>query len=94
MIYILTAVTTALAVAIVCLSIGYARTKRAHEQKVGALNAVIAELLVLNKHQIDQLRLSDELKEKLAGARLSIDRDVLAVQSDLVAVLSKNGSIE
>ncbi len=94
MIYFLTAVIIVLTAAIVALSIDFRYAKVQHRQKVDELNHIIVQLMSSNDAQLSQLRLSDELKDKLNEARESIDKDLMAIQHDLVGTLSKNGLID
>jgi uncharacterized coiled-coil protein SlyX len=90
MIYILIAIIILLSAAIVALSIDFKRAKQSHQQKINELNYVIAELVISNDSQQGQLKISDDLREKLRTAKEKIDRDLLAMQYDFVEILSEN----
>ena len=90
MIYILIAIIVLLSVAIVCISIDFKRTKHDHKKKVTELNYVIVGLAANSDNQLGQLRLSDEIKEKLVAARETIDKDMMDMQYDFVKTLSEN----
>ncbi|HLA55687.1 MAG TPA: hypothetical protein VK623_06285 [Flavobacterium sp.] len=90
MIYILMFIIVCLCAAIVCLTIDFKKAKSRHELKIGELNYAIVQMMASNDSQLGQLKLSDELKEKLKTARETIDKDMLAMQYDFVETLSKN----
>lgn len=94
MIYILIAIISLLTVAIVGLSISFSKAKRDHAQKVDELQYVIVQLTAHNQDQLDKLKLSDTLREKLDAARETIDKDLMAMQYDFVATLSKNNLVD
>jgi len=90
MIYILVAIILILIATIVTLSINFSKTKSMHAQKVEELQYVIVQLTAHNDNQIGQLKLSDELRDKLNAFRETLDKDLMAMQYDFVETLSKN----
>ncbi|RZJ30933.1 MAG: hypothetical protein EOO48_03620 [Flavobacterium sp.] len=94
MIYILIALIALLTAVIVGLCINFSKAKRSHAQKVGELQYVIVQLTAHNDEQIDKLKLSDALREKLQTARETIDKDLISMQYDFVETLAKNNLIK
>jgi len=94
MIYFLVAIIVLLAGAFIYISIDFKRTKLNHEKTVAELNFVIIRLIDNQKSQLSQLKLSDDMKEKLTKAREVIDKDLLAMQYDYLDILSKNNLLE
>ena len=70
MTYIFISIIVLLSLCIVWLSINYRHTRRKYDSKVGELNLMIVALNEIAERQSGQLRLSDELHEKiiLAGS--------------------------
>lgn len=93
MIYLLIAVIVLLSLTIVVLSVNFRKARLSHDHKVNELQYVIVQLTADNHEKLAQLKLSDELREKLHFAREKIDRDILAMQHDFIDTLSKNDLI-
>lgn len=69
------------------------RNKTRHKSRILELEHVIFKLKEEQKNQSKNLKLSEELKEKLQEARITIDKDIMELQYDLVAIVSKNNLI-
>jgi hypothetical protein len=67
----------------------FKENKKIHSEKIINLQNVIFDLLQEQKQQSLHLKLSDELKNKLLEARISIDENIMDLQHDLVSVISK-----
>lgn len=67
----------------------FERNKKIHSEKITTLQNVIFDLLQEQKQQSLHLKLSDELKNKLLEARISIDENIMDLQYELVSVISK-----
>ena len=61
-----------------------------HQRKISELKTVISNLLVEQNVQSSNLIISDELKNKLKDARITIDENIMELQYDLVSIVSKN----
>ena len=61
-----------------------------HQRKILELKTVISNLLVEQNVQSSNLIISDELKNKLKDARITIDENIMELQYDLVSIVSKN----
>jgi hypothetical protein len=90
MIYLLIAIIVLLSLTIVVLSINFRRAQLGHNKKVGEMQHIIVQLTADNDEKLAKLKLSDDLRQKLHATREQIDRDVMAMQYDLVATLVKN----
>ena len=90
MIYICTIIIVLLSVAIVMLSIGFRKSKMSHRQNIGELNYAMTKLSADNESKISQLHLSDEINRKLFSTREQIDKDIMAIQTELMEILAKN----
>lgn len=94
MIYLLTIIIVLLSIAIVTLSVNFRKAKLSHREKVAELRFALVQLTADNEHKLAQLQLSDDLKNKLQATREKLDKDLVAVQYDLVEILSKNSLID
>lgn len=94
MIYLLIAIIVLLSLTIVVLSINFRKAQLSHNLKVSELQYAIVQLMADNEGRLAQLKLSDELKEKLQSAREKLDRDLMVVQHDLVEKLVHNGLVD
>ena len=90
MIYICTIIIVLLSVAIVMLSIGFRKSKLSHRQKIGELNYAMTKLTIDDENKISQLHLSDEINRKLFSTCEQIDKDIMAIQAELIEILVKN----
>ena len=93
MIYLLITIIVLLCLTIVVLSINFRREQLSHNEKVNELHDVIVQLTLDSEQRLTQLKISDELRQKLHSAREKIDRDVLALQHDFIETLFKNNLI-
>ena len=89
MIYVLISIIVLLSLAIVALSIDLRRTRLRHQRHVAELQFAIVQLTENNAHQLQQIKLSDELRKRLMAARHAIDRDLMDVQHDMAQALAK-----
>lgn len=94
MIYLLTIIIILLSIAIVTLSVNFRKTKLSHQEKVAELRYALVQLTANNEHGMAQLQLSDDLKDRLQATREKLDKDLMAVQYDLVEILSKNSLLD
>jgi len=94
MIYALISVIIALCVAIAALSLDSRRTRLRHERHVAELQYAIVQLTADNDDQLRQIRLSDDLRQKLINARHALDRDLMEVQHDMVETLSRHNLLD
>lgn len=65
-----------------------------HQRKILELKTVISNLLVEQNVQSSNLIISDELKNKLKDARITIDENIMELQYDLVSIVSKNNLLK
>lgn len=65
-----------------------------HQRKISELKTVISNLLVEQNVQSSNLIISDELKNKLKDARITIDENIMELQYDLVSIVSKNNLLK
>lgn len=94
MICLLTIVIVLLSIAIVALSVSFRKARLSHQEKVAELRFALIQLTATNQHGTAQLQLSDELKGKLQSTREKLDKDLMAIQYDLVGILSKNSLLD
>lgn len=94
MIYVLIAIIVLLSVTIVVLSINFRKAQLAHHRKVSEMQYVITQLTANSDDKLAQLELSDELRQTLRAAREKIDREMVAIQHDLVGKLVQNGLVD
>lgn len=94
MIYIL-AITILLLMGVIVFQMAlFARSRRRHEQKMEVLRQVVVELANSNAERQHQVRLSDELLQKLRKANVAISHDIASMVKDFVDTLSRNDLLE
>jgi hypothetical protein len=93
MIYLLIAIIILLSLTIVVLSVNFRKAQLSHHKKVGELQFTLVQMTADNNDTRVRLELSESLKSTLRLAREKIDRDVMAIQHDLVETLAKNNLI-
>lgn len=72
----------------------FSKTKRRHEQRMQALQGVVARLTHNCELREQQARLSEELLRKLRVANNSISAEIAALIKDFVGRLSDNDLID
>lgn len=90
MIYLLIAIIVLLSLTIVVLSINFRQAQLSHNVKVSELKNTIVQLSADSDIKRDQLKLSDDLRQKLNAARGRLDRDLMAMQHGFVETIVKN----
>lgn len=94
MIYLLATIIVLLSIAIVTLSIHFRRARLSHQEKVAELRYAIVRLTASNEQTLAQLQLSGDLENKWKATREKLDKDLMAVQHDLVEILYRNRLID
>jgi predicted Holliday junction resolvase-like endonuclease len=92
--YFLIIIILLLIVVIFYLSSNFVKITREHARKVETLRGMIVELLNNQNLQSEQIKLSDELKEKLSAANVTLSHDIGSMVYDFIDTLSKNNLLD
>lgn len=94
MIVILIAVIVLLIAAIVCLNIAFYKEKRLFKIRLESMRQIIAEITRKQSGQLGQIKLSDELNEKLKAGNVALSQDIFGLNRELFDMLSKNNLLK
>ncbi|RZJ66367.1 MAG: hypothetical protein EOO50_09840 [Flavobacterium sp.] len=70
------------------------RSQRQHEQRMEVLREVIVQLANSNSAREKQVKVSDELMQKLRSVNVILSQDISAMVKDFVATLHANDLIK
>ncbi|AWA28766.1 hypothetical protein HYN48_00925 [Flavobacterium magnum] len=90
MIILLTAVILLLFVAMIYLAVYSHREKKKFSEKIAALEAIIVQITRKQLAQSGQVKLSDDLNERLKKSRVVLNEDIFTLNYELFDLLSKN----
>ncbi|HEY0047049.1 MAG TPA: hypothetical protein VGB44_10100 [Flavobacterium sp.] len=94
MIYILSVAVVLLLFAVCLLVLAVKETKRLHVEKMSNLKVLTGKLIYNRDRKSEQVKLSEELLEKLHTSRSRIDSDLIELQHDLIQKLADNDAVE
>lgn len=72
----------------------YKKIKLAHDVEISNLNLIITDLLSIQNKQNSAVKLSNDLKLKLQNSRVTIDKNLLNLQNELIQTLKENNLVD
>lgn len=89
-VFILLVVIILLTGGLVYLYLSFQRLKDQHQHHVSQLEQAIVSLTAESGQQLDQLKLSDELMQRLNQARVGLDKALIGLTEDYARAVSKS----
>ena len=94
MIFVLLSIILLLVGVIVSLLADIRRARTLHHQNLNLLRSMIKRLLAKQHLQDDQLKLSDDFRNKASLLQATLNRDIHSLIQDLTKILSQNNLLD
>jgi len=94
MVILLIAIILLLIAAIIYLNIAFYKEKRLFRIRIESLQQIIADITKTQSGQVNRLRLSDALDEKLKADNATLNHDIFGLNFELFDILSKNNLLK
>lgn len=89
-VFILLVIIILLTGGLVYLYLSFQRLKEQHHAQVSQLEQAIVSLTAESGQQLDQLKLSDELMQRLNQARVRLDKALIGLTEDYARTVSRS----
>lgn len=94
MVYFLIAVIVLLVGIIIYLNVVFYKEKRLFKIKLESMQQVILEISKKQSGQLNKIKLSDQLNEKLKSSNVTLSHDIFGLNHELFEMLSKNNLLK